>query len=201
MKKLALLLILTLMCLGCNNTKYFVRSEYGYGTPFAMGQAIVDAHNGINKEDGLKDQGLAMDGHQISIKAGVRGSVAENVDLSIAAGPSIYLPTKGVQPKEEFVSFEVTPRMYYTKWFIHPYGEVLLGVGWTDHHKWEGQSTRWNFSLGGGIGVEYPIDDHWTIDLGYRTYHISNGSNVFGSPKPNHGYNTDMIIMGLQYDF
>lgn len=204
MKKLilSLMLLLSLILLNsCSQSKYFVRGEYGYGTPFAVADAIVNMHDGIDKRDGLKRSSLPMDGHYGSIKVGVRGLVFGDLGLSIAVGPALFSPEKGVSSNEEFLSFDVTPRLYYAEWFIYPYIEALAGVGWTDRRKWEGQATQWNFSIGGGIGVEVPINKHWSIDFGYRNYHISNGSQIFGSPSPNHGYNTDLIIGGLQYNF
>jgi len=65
--------------------------------------------------------------------------------------------------------------------------------------KWDGQATTWGFSLGGSLGLRYEVEKNTWITGEYRLYHFSNGSRVFGSPRPNDGYNIDLFILGAEF--
>jgi len=122
----------------------------------------------------------------------------DNIDLGLSRGPSLFSPTKG--PKGDYIGAEVRPRLTYTGWAVHPYIEGFGSIGRTQH-RWEGEGTKFQFSTGGSLGLAIPLNDDWEVDLGYRFYHISNGSSIFGTTKPNVGYNTDIVYFGLQRNF
>jgi opacity protein-like surface antigen len=176
----------------------FIRAEYGPGTPFAVGKLINDDSVGY-RDDGRAKAGLPMDGHYLSLKFGVQQEIFPDFNFDIAAGPTTWIPTSG--PNGEYYSADAVGRVSYLgiKYF-QPYAEGLLGVGRLEHH-WIGEATKHQFSSGGGLGIIVPIEDHWKLSFGYRVYHISNGSAIFGTKRPNVGYNTDLFLFGFQYDF
>lgn len=200
MRKLYLLLMGVLLFSGCCGAETFARVEYAYGVPFGLAKVRNDTKTGY-RSNGEPEGGLPMNGHYGAIKVGIRTEIAENVDLGIAAGPAIFAPTKG--PSEEFFSLEANPRLTYTGWAIRPYAEIVAGIGFSDRHRWEYEGTQRLFSIGGGAGVTIPLDEKekWELDVGYRFYHVSNGTKVFGAKEPNVGYNTDLLMLGIQYNF
>lgn len=181
---------------GCSSV--FTRLEYGPASQFAIGRIINEDSTGL-RSDGRVKGGMPMNGHYTSFKIGVKNDLSDDIRLSIAAGPALFVPTKG--PDGSFYSVDATPRLTYTGWkHLHPYVEGLVGVGNLEK-RWEGEATKWQFSTGGGIGVMIPLKKHFKVDIGYRLYHISNGSAIFNSPRPNVGYNTDLVLFGIRYNF
>lgn len=198
MKKLLVLLVGAILLSGCRGTETFVRGEGAFGSSVAFAKLRNDQKT-EPRADGTPAPGTPMNGIYTSIKAGIRKEVFTDTKLGIAIGPAIFVPTKG--PSEEYFSAEAIPHITYVGWPIHPYFEVLAGVGFSDRKRWEGEGTQYLFSIGSGIGVSIPLNKRWEIDVGYRYYHVSNGTKVFGSPDPNVGYNTDLFMLGAQYNF
>ena len=172
--------------------------EYGAGTPFAVGKIIND-HDPGYRDDGEPRGGLPMDGHYLSMKVGIQHEFFPDFNFDVAGGPTIWIPTKGTEG-EYFAADAVGRISYLGIKYFYPYIEGLLGVGRLEHH-WIGEATKHQFSSGGGLGIIIPVEDHWKLNLGYRAYHISNGSAIFGTERPNVGYNTDLFFFGFQYDF
>lgn len=189
-------IIMIFFLAGCQ-PNFFVRGEYGYGSQWFLAKLANDYQTGLNSKNKPLPS-LPADGHYLSLSLGAKTQINEHFDTTLAAGPVILSPTKG--PTSEYVGFEIKPRIIYTDWIFHPYLEGIAGVGNTSK-RWRGEGTHHLFSVGGSLGVAVPLTDSWEFDAGYRFYHLSNGSAIFGSPKPNVGYNTDMLYLGFQYNF
>jgi len=189
-------LVIFLLLSGCQSVETFTRAEYGYGSQWLIAKGFNDQQTGT--WDGRLRAAVPMDGHYVSLAVGGRIEIFDNVDLGLSLGPSLFSPTKG--PEGDFIGGEFKPRLSYTGWAVHPYIEGFGSIGRTQH-RWEGEGTKFQFSVGGGLGFAVPLNDAWEVDLGYRFYHISNGSAIFGTTKPNVGYNTDMVYFGLQRNF
>lgn len=173
---------------GCSNSSWMVRGEYAPATSFAIAKVINDNH-----------ASHTMQGHYVSVRGGLRFDLNEEFELDLDVGPSGFFREGG---EGQYFGAETAPRLVYSglNLPVNFYLESLFGVGYLPQ-KWVGEATNFQFSLGGGVGISIPIDKHWEIDLGYRLYHISNGSGIFGSPRPNVGYNTDFVLFGLSYHF
>lgn len=177
--------MLIVLLTGCQSSK-IGRFDYSYQTPFAIGKVIN--HNG---------NGRSMIGHYISTRFGLRDDISQDFDVELSIGPAAFFREGGMG---QYYGIEATPRLTYTNWFFRPYLEGLVGVGYLPH-KWEGEATNHQFSVGGALGITIPINKQLEFDLGYKYYHISNGSAIFGSPRPNDGYNSDGIVAGITYKF
>jgi Lipid A 3-O-deacylase (PagL) len=187
------LLLLLISLAGCRSSNLFIRGEYGYGSQWLIAKEANEYQGGI-RLNGTPKPALPVDGYYLNLAVIGRTEIADDVKLGLALGPVMFAPTKG--PVGEFFGFEVKPRLSYTNWRIQPYLEGLAGAGHTSK-RWEGEGSHYQFSVGGGLGLAIPLGANLEIDFGYRIYHISNGSAFFGSPKPNVGYNTDMIYLGI----
>jgi hypothetical protein len=92
---------------------------------------------------------------------------------------------------------ELAPRVGYDAGFLEPYVSGLIGIGATEK-LWWGEGTRFQFSVGGSLGLSVKLFKYFRGHIAYRFFHISNGSAIFGTKKPNKGYNTDMVVVGLE---
>lgn len=190
------LLLLTILN-GCTFIP-LIRTEFATGSPFAVAKVINDNVEGF-RSNGWPKAALPMDGYYTSIKGGIHKDITEDFNLSLALGPAIFIPSKG--PRGNYYSLDFAPRISYISLdLFYPYVEGLVGIGRLEH-RWLGEATKHQFTIGGTLGVTVPIIDYWKLDFGYRIYHISNGSAIFGTRRPNVGYNTDLFIFGIQYDF
>lgn len=181
-----------LLCTGCNP---IARVEYGYGSQYAVAKLANDLATGDNIL-GKPKAALPMDGHYASFKIGTVERFTDSIDVDASIGPAIFSSTKG--PSGNFYVIEASPRFTYRTGLIEPYISGLLGVGYTEK-LWPGEGTRFQFSVGGSIGLAVKFSESWSAYLGYRFFHVSNGSAIFGTKKPNVGYNTDMIVIGLEH--
>lgn len=190
-------LILFILLSGCQSIDIHTRAEYGYGSQWLIAKEFNDQRTELTWE-GEQRAAVPMDGHYVSLAIGGRIEILDNIDLGLSFGPSLFSPTKG--PEGNFIGAEIKPRLAYTGWTVHPYIEGFGNIGRTQH-RWEGEGTKFQFSIGGGLGLAVPLNESWEVGLGYRFYHISNGSKIFRTTKPNVGYNTDMIYLSLQHNF
>jgi hypothetical protein len=191
-------LVVVSLLAGCNSTK-FVRADYAYGSQFALAKQANDFSKGY-KADGNPKFGLPLDGHYLSLMFGAENYLFSDIVGALMLGPAGISPTKG--PDTEFLSVEARLRFTYTKLRVQPFIQGLAGIGFSHKQKWEGEGTQLLYSTGGTLGFGIPFDkDKWRIDVGYSFYHISNGATIFGAKSPNAGYNTDMIIFGVERKF
>jgi Lipid A 3-O-deacylase (PagL) len=79
---------------------------------------------------------------------------------------------------------------------VVPYLEVTGGVGATNLDVNEIRSD-FTFVIEGGAGVSYFVAPSWSVNLGYRFQHLSNG----GFGHPNRGVNSNGGVLGLSYHF
>ncbi len=79
---------------------------------------------------------------------------------------------------------------------LQPYLKLSLGMVYMSQHT-PGQSTRFNFTEQGGMGVHYFFNTHTAVTLEGRFRHLSNA----GIKQPNHGINNYFILTGIAYQF
>jgi len=176
-------LLLSCLLVGCSGTTY--RIEGGAGRPVAIGSLLDDAggvpstvfHGGFYFGGDIADtlEGFTLDAFV--------GPAVESANGDTGAG------------------FDVLPRFRYTRWIlVEPYIGLSAGFHYFPNGIGE-QSTDWGFVLGGGPGVRVRMSEKTWLTAEYRAWHESNGSKVFGSPEPNPGFNSDLIILGLEFKF
>jgi hypothetical protein len=78
---------------------------------------------------------------------------------------------------------------------VRPYAELSSGPVWSEKRVPAG-TTRFNFISQGGVGVTIRPQDRYGIIVGWRFGHISNGGI---EPDRNPGYNTNALILGVQF--
>ncbi len=86
---------------------------------------------------------------------------------------------------------------YFENWQVSnftPYFEAGIGAIFTDF-KVDGQGSRLNFNPQLGIGVQYPLQDGASLELGFRLHHISNGNLL----KDNRGVNSALLTFGYLF--
>jgi len=189
--------IFFLLCLsGCGSLIYHSRVDYGYGSQFAIAKPLNDFVTGINIK-GEPRGDLPMDGHYTAVKIGARVAIMDAL-LDIDIGPAIFVPTKG--PDNNLYTAELSFKLMPSTHYVRPYIEPFAGVGRSDH-RWDGEGTKLLFTVGGSIGASLILSPQWELDVGYRFYHASNGALIFGTKKPNVGYNTDIVLLGVKGRF
>ena len=93
----------------------------------------------------------------------------------------------------------ITPKLQYT--FVgldrlRPYIESGGGPLWTDlGGQVPEQPGQFNIVVWGGAGAAWMLTPQWTVNVGYRFVHISNG----GTRTPNSGLNFGLPFVGLSY--
>ena len=189
-----LLIVILFLLVGCHTPSFIIRPDYAYGGQFAIAKKLNDLHQNLNDGD------LPLIGHHAALLVGVKAKVDSTpFDLETVIGPSIFVPEHTTN--KDFISIEVGWRALIRGLGISPFIEARVGAGYTVGEKWIGEGTRHMYSVTGTIGLSTKITDHFRLETGYRFHHLSNGSLLFGSPQPNYGYNSDMIVVGLSYDF
>lgn len=178
-----IIIISILLLAGCETS--ITRVDYSYHNPFLIGHYM---NKGTQSEP--------INGHSTSIRLGNREEL-ENFDLELTVGPTILLRDSG---DGKLFTAEAVPRVIYKQFFLRPYLEAILGIGYLPH-KWDGEATNLQFSVGGTLGISVPLSKNWEFDVGYRYYHVSNGSSIFGTERPNIGYNSDGIAFGFSFKF
>lgn len=75
---------------------------------------------------------------------------------------------------------------------------AMIGAG-VSYGDWNGVareiSTKLEFLLHGGLGIEFMRSDRGSFSLNYRLLHVSNA----GIDKPNVGLNANMFILGFSF--
>ena len=191
--KLPILAILILL-VGCHTPSFIIRPDYAYGGQFAIAKKLNDLHQ--NSTDG----NLPLTGHHTTLLVGFKSKVDSTpFDLETVIGPSIFVPERTTN--KDFISIEIGWRVLIRTLGISPFLEARVGAGYTVGGRWIGEGTQYMYSVAGTIGLSTKIADNFKLETGYRFHHLSNGSVIFRSPQPNSGYNSDMIVVGLSYDF
>jgi opacity protein-like surface antigen len=177
--------LLLLVMVGCvNQPVYRARVEYGYGEPVLIGDWTN--HHG---------SGQPIDVHLVSIKAIVPVAEYKSVRFDLPIGPYAVCPQRF--EGSTVLGGEITPRAVYTGWEkFNPYFEWVGGINYTKEH-WEHQGSSFNFDTGAGIGVLLPVSPKIDLSVGYRYWHLSNA----GTSYPNDGYNSDLVLLGVEYKF
>ena len=78
---------------------------------------------------------------------------------------------------------------------VRPFVELSSGPVWSERRVPAGTS-RFNFISQGGFGVTIRPRERYGVILGWRFGHISNG---WIEPDKNPGYNTNALVLGLQF--
>lgn len=180
MRFAACLLAIAMLC-SCSS-KFRVRAEYGYGEP---------AHfsSGIKKNTG----GLPLHLNYTSIKIGPRLYDGDTYEFDVMAGPFLALPSKHASAAAAGVV--LTPRVVGGDMGggVRPFLSVDLGLGWFD---WKPQGSDFNFVVGGGPGFLMEVTDGVTATLSTSIFHVSNARTA----QPNPGFNSDLILFGLEFE-
>jgi len=134
------------------------------------------------------------------------------VPLSVAFGFNLKNLTKkiGFNPRqlfqfqiEPFVGFITSPKnnletgaIFWFKmgfvpdtWKFQPYGKLGVGIDYMTAHIRQ-QSTQFNFTEQGALGIHYYFTDTTALTLEGRIRHLSN-----------HGFNSYTLITGISYRF
>jgi hypothetical protein len=77
---------------------------------------------------------------------------------------------------------------------IQPFFEIAGGVVATNRNVPEG-TTRLNFSTHAGPGARVRVAERWSVVVGYRFHHLSNGTTAARNP----GINSHVGYVGLAY--
>lgn len=80
--------------------------------------------------------------------------------------------------------------------WVQPYAEVGVGMLYNDLKTFS-LSSRALFSVNGAVGVQVPIGERFGATIGYRFRHISNA----GQDKINPGLNSNIIVVGVAFDY
>jgi len=81
-------------------------------------------------------------------------------------------------------------------WKFQPYAKLGAGLDYMTLHTRE-QSTRFNFTEQGALGMHYYFTANTAFTLEGRWRHLSNA----GISEPNHGINTYSVNTGIAYKF
>lgn len=99
------------------------------------------------------------------------------------------------------ISGDLNLRLRYDTGVLEPYIFAQHGIGsWSP--KFDGQGSHWGFPTSFGAGNRFQLWENKWLFLEYRVFHESNGAGTFlKSPEPNPGFNTDMIFVGVEFEF
>lgn len=180
---------IALLALLCGCSTYTISVEQGYGTQLSIAKAI-------NTSPRYDDRSIT--GHYTSIKVGIEEKIGPGLKVNPRAGPALFVPnTTG---NSDLYTFEVATRLSVRVESWRPYLEAGAGIG-RPSHQWEGEGTKLLFTASGTVGSRIEVLENLELNLGYRFYHISNGSRIFGTDPPNVGYNTDVFLFSIQGKF
>jgi hypothetical protein len=162
-----------LLLTGCT-----LRTEVGAGKAVAFSRVIA---GDTGQLEDVCHCGIGLGGEVIQI--------SEDLHVDTFAGPAV---------EDQGWGFDVLPRLRYSGWeALQPYFGLAAGF----RYGVEDQATPWGFALGGGPGVRLMATKTSWLTLEYRVWHESNGSKVFRSPEPNPGFNSDLLILGMEIQF
>jgi len=178
-----ILFFLSTFLLASCNFGHKARIEYGYGEPVL----VADALNRWGS-------GEPADIHHASIKVGPVLYESERLEFDCLGGGWAVLP----QDQQSSIGYGVvvSPRLFLKSLggTAVPYGQFDLGLGY-----WETdvQGSDFGFLVGGAVGLAFLLSKSISTTVAYSLYHFSNA----GLAKPNPGLNSDLISLGLEYDF
>lgn len=186
--KLAILAFIAASLVGC--TEPFHRSEVGVGVPLLFpkttnsgsgrGKSISLFHSGFYVGDELFSFGkyFKFDG---LIGASTNTTITDDTDFGIAT--------------------EIMPRFRFTYWNgFQPYFVLSTGVTYFPTGIRD-QGTDYGFILGGGPGAKFLVDKGLSLVVEWRAWHESNGRSIWQTHGPNFGYNSDLLLIGIEKDF
>lgn len=119
------------------------------------------------------------------------------INYDFGAGPMYVIPTDG---KSNAFGFDIATKLILVKWAVEPYLEIGTGYLYMAE-KWEEQATNYGFTLQGGIGVRYQMPGQGKVGIAYRQWHESNGNKIFGSPRPNPGFEAGGLFLSYEVGF
>ena len=168
---------------GCST----MTAEFGSG-----GGATIGASNEINLGSGERIQMT-----QLEARIGTIVPLTNTFDLHLAIGPNLVIPTDS---HDNALGLDGTIRVLYNDTYPRPYVGLHIGASYM-FNRWEEQATDWGFTLGPIVGTEFKINESSSILVEYRFWHESNGSKMFGTRRPNPGYNADTAFILWQIKF
>jgi len=125
--------------------------------------------------------------------------LSERWKIDAFAGPAITVPIN--DQNATGIGLDLLSRIRYTYWIgLEPYLSLKLGFHYFDK-RLEPQATNWGVILGGGLGTRVRLTKDFWLFGEYQLWHQSNGSKVWGAPRPNPGWNCDLFIIGIEYKF
>ena len=161
-----------------------MRTETGAGVPLFIGKLA-----------GESGSGKKIDLYYFSSKIGKDVYSIGDFTFNLYAGGALFVPLS--REKSNVYSFIIEPGVYYTGWYFYPYLSADLGLSLMDKPSWKYQSTYMNFIVNGNLGVKFPVSEKFSWYLGYKFFHLSNARVEL----PNKGYNTDILLTGIEFDF
>ena len=124
------------------------------------------------------------------------------VRLDGIGGPTGTMPTDGTGGVG--VGLTGGLRVLFCLAVIEPYIFGTSGIEYY-HERWHKdeivQDTFWGFPTEIGVGSRFPIANKKWITLDYRFFHQSNGAGKFNDCYPNPGFNTDILMLGYEFEF
>lgn len=177
--------LLLMLCSGC------------LSQPYALFEGGTGTREGLSKYVNFRGEEVEIT--QFGVRLG--GTIWDDPDglaLDLQGGPSFTVPTAGETGRG--YSLEGAFRLRVTdSEDVQPYALFGLGVLVFDE-QWSAQATSWGFTVNFGFGTLLKLTERTRLVMEYRYWHESNGSALFGSPRPNPGYDSDMIFFGFQVD-
>lgn len=112
---------------------------------------------------------------------------ADGVRRTVDQAPKFQLGFVPIQGEYKFLS----PARRWA-----PYVQVGAGFSWGDFNDGAVEiSTKFEFILNAGAGVEFFLSENRSVALGYRLWHLSN-SNI---ERPNIGLNAHVFTVGFSF--
>lgn len=157
----------------------------------------IEAGHGIKGGPSSEIEEKDIEASHFSIKIGKKIYEGNHFDLDVFLGPSIIIP---VNKDGLGASADINPRLIYNSRTLKPYVGFSASMFYSDV-KLKPQATKWGFLLSASVGLLFPMSSNWNGFVEYKAWHESNGSRVFGTKRPNPGFNSDIIMVGLEYEF
>lgn len=200
MRNLLLVATIALMSVGCANMQFgdnnLARARIGGGARFALADAIADG-------DGRNGDATNLIGGGVQVGTVVYDD--ENFQADIGVGPEFF---GTVGPDKEGTSFGVGTdlRVFHkTTENLNPFVSVGAGLGYTDvqfMHDGGGGDGKWNSPFRFGAGLRYRISESFAATAEYNLYHFTGlGDDLFDHGRTSHGTNSDVFLIGVEYNF
>jgi len=175
---------------GCHKdflVKNYSRTEVGIGKPIFISKTIIRNGKGnpvdiVHESSYIETKVFKVKNIETAVGLGISGAQTINGQDCIGTG------------------LDLKPRIIYPIKSFELYFSLKAGFHYFDHKPNE-QATNWGFVLGAGPGIGLKTSENTSIFAQYEVWHFSNGSSIFGSPRPNRGINTDVVSLGIEYRF